>query len=544
MSSPSSRSSRFVPRADENGRTTAHDRMHTADVPEVPPAPAMLRLAQSVPGPPRRALTELLLLLCEQLGMELAFVATLGTDGTRTLRVAVTAAGGPVPGAEGLTEPLEETWCGRVVEQGVLLVADAAVHPELQLLPSTRALGIVSYAGVVVTDGGRVIGTLCAVGGARQVYRESDRSVLRALAEAAGPWLLQLDAPAGIEVPRQRSAVDLVGVADLLGRSHDLEELSRPLLDALHELTGLGSTYLTVVHEDRDVQEIRYSRNARPGFALPEGLEVPWGDTLCKRALDEGRQCTTDVPQVWGDSQAAAALGIQVYVSVPVVLSDGTLFGTLCAADSVEASGVDAHLPTMRLFGRLIAAEVERGRAVAAATARAEQAVRLAETDPLTGCASRRVVEPWLESALAGLPEGHLLLVAFVDVDDFKSVNDRLGHAGGDEVLVEVARRLQLASRPGDLVARMGGDEFVVAAVVPPSAAAAMEARITQTADAVVSTQDGQVRVRTSVGVAVGDGADAAALLAAADAAMYAVKRRPQDSGDVPRQESGLPVGR
>lgn len=479
------------------------------------------------------------MLLCEQLGLDLAFVTTLGLDGTRTLRVAVTASGGPVPHAEGLTDPLCDTWCGEVLRRGVLIVPDAAREPRLQALSCTAALGIVSHAGAVVFHEGQVIGTLCALGHAPQDFRERDRSVLLALAEAAAPWLRQLESaplashpPGSLPVtpPAQRAATDLAGIADALGRAHDLEGLSRSLLDALHELTGLGSTYLTVIDEARDVQEIRYSRNTRPGFAIPEGLEVPWSDTLCKRALDEGRPCTTDVPETWGDSRAAAELGLQVYVSVPVALSDGSVYGTLCAADSIAADGrvaarVDEHLPTMRLFSRLIAAEVERARAVAAATDRADRAIQLAETDPLTGCSSRRVVEPWLESQLAGLPADHVVLVAFVDVDDFKRVNDQRGHAAGDAVLVEVADRLRVASRPGDLVARLGGDEFVVAARVPRAAADAVGVRIRSTADFELSLEDGPLAVHTSVGIAHSDGSDAAGLIAAADAAMYAAKR-------------------
>lgn len=54
---------------------------------------------------------------------------------------------------------------------------------------------------------------------------------------------------------------------------------------------------------------------------------MPWHDTLCKRALDEGRPFTADVGQCWGDSQAAAALGIQTYASTPVRMSDGQLYG-------------------------------------------------------------------------------------------------------------------------------------------------------------------------------------------------------------------------
>ena len=107
-------------------------------------------------------------------------------------------------------------------------------------------------------------------------------------------------------------------------------------------MTGLASTYLTVVHTDDELQEIRYALNTRDDFELPEGMFVPWEDTLCKRALDEDRPCTTDVPAVWGDHDAARTLGLQVYISVPVETPDGKLWGTLCAADS---STVDDGAP-------------------------------------------------------------------------------------------------------------------------------------------------------------------------------------------------------
>ena len=114
-------------------------------------------------------------------------------------------------------------------------------------------------------------------------------------------------------------------------------------LEALGDMTGLASTYLTVVHTDDELQKIRYARNTRDDFELPEGMFVPWEDTLCKRARDEDRPCTTDVPAVRGDHDAARSLGLQVYISVPVETPDGKLWGTLCAADSSTVDDVEAH---------------------------------------------------------------------------------------------------------------------------------------------------------------------------------------------------------
>ena len=82
-------------------------------------------------------------------------------------------------------------------------------------------------------------------------------------------------------------------------QAHSLEELTRPLLQMLEESTQLESTYLTTINEEQGQQRVLYARNASE-MQIPEGLVVPWGDTLCKRALDEGRMYTPDVGACWG----------------------------------------------------------------------------------------------------------------------------------------------------------------------------------------------------------------------------------------------------
>lgn len=324
-------------------------------------------------------------------------------------------------------------------------------------------------------------------------------------------------------VPSQRTADDGRG---LPASEREVELLSRPLLEALQELTGLASSYLTVVWDDEGLQEIRYAHNTHEGFAVPEGLLAPWEDTLCKRALDEGRPYAPDVPAVWGDSEAAADLGIAVYLSVPVELSDGRVWGTLCAADSRPAPVLSEHVPTMRVFARLIASAVEREAVVAAERARAVRARAEADTDALTGCASRRVVEPWLVERLGTLPDDQELVVVYADVDDFKSVNDGAGHAAGDALLVEAARRMRAAARSEDLVARLGGDEFLVAACLPAGRGAALESRLRESLAFSLPGDAGPIAVRLSVGMATATGGDVVDLVAAADRAMYAAKAR------------------
>lgn len=96
--------------------------------------------------------------------------------------------------------------------------------------------------------------------------------------------------------------------------------------------------------------------------------------------------------------------------------------------------------------------------------ARLAESLRLSMTDPLTGLHNRRYALPVLGRMLAGAAQARTSCAVMVlDLDRFKLVNDRHGHAAGDTVLVEVARRLSAGLRPGDLIARLGGEEFLIA---------------------------------------------------------------------------------
>lgn len=162
----------------------------------------------------------------------------------------------------------------------------------------------------------------------------------------------------------------LENLAHSVSRARNLEELTRPMLELLEKITHLESTYLTTIDEARGVQRILYARNIGD-LNIPEGLTVPWGDTLCKRALQEKSFLTKDVPAVWGDSEAAAALGLQTYLSSPVYTDDGDLYGTLCGA-SAHAVDVSSDVSqVLDLFSRLISQQASREKVAREATDRA-----------------------------------------------------------------------------------------------------------------------------------------------------------------------------
>jgi diguanylate cyclase (GGDEF)-like protein/PAS domain S-box-containing protein len=170
----------------------------------------------------------------------------------------------------------------------------------------------------------------------------------------------------------------------------------------------------------------------------------------------------------------------------------------------------------------VVADETARCRAEAELT-------RLAVTDALTGLPNRAAVYDRLGQALARRHrQQSVLAVSFLDLDGFKAVNDRFGHAAGDQVLREVAARLAAALRPADTVGRLGGDEFVVLCELPDPSETDEIANRLQAALAPAFTVHGeQVRLHASVGVAVAAAdqpVEPSELLHAADLAMYRAK--------------------
>ena len=200
----------------------------------------------------------------------------------------------------------------------------------------------------------------------------------------------------------------------------------------------------------------------------------------------------------------------------------------LIQRDGVETPIEDSASPIHDRAGQVIGAVIVF-KDVSEARAMSRQAIYLAQHDFLTDLPNRMLLNDRLTQAIAlARRNGHRLAVLFIDLDQFKHVNDSLGHAIGDTLLQSVARRLVASVRNSDTVSRQGGDEFVVLLTaieqVDDAAVSAQKIVTALVAPHVVARH--QLHVTATIGISVypDNGADAATLITCADTAMYHAK--------------------
>jgi diguanylate cyclase (GGDEF)-like protein/PAS domain S-box-containing protein len=282
-------------------------------------------------------------------------------------------------------------------------------------------------------------------------------------------------------------------------------------------------------HETVRRREQLFSRLAE---ALPTGVvqlsqagAVVYSNTRLGDILRTGRLSSapellaTVVPEDRAAVRAAVVAALQRGV-------DGELEARICSPDA----------RTARLVAVTIAAVVDQedqpGALICVTdvteSARMREELKLRATqDSLTGCLNRSTVMLALDHLVDH--HDHGIVAIFVDLDNFKPVNDKFGHAAGDELLIGLARRLQALSREHDLVARLGGDEFLLVCCNLESRdqAAVVAERVRAAFAHPISISPGEFEVQASIGVAWREvGMSAEALVAHADAAMYESKRQ------------------
>ncbi len=218
----------------------------------------------------------------------------------------------------------------------------------------------------------------------------------------------------------------------------------------------------------------------------------------------------------------ALALGLRACWSAPIRNAQGVVHGTLAVYSGRTRVPTDDQLRAMHDAANLASIAIEGSRA-------RERLEKLASCDALTGLPNRALFEDRLREAIdAAKGTGAKVFVGLLDLDRFKVINDSFGHVFGDQLLVEVASRLRRATRHGDTIARMGGDEFLflLTGIENQVCAEKTARRILGELGCSFSLSGTELFVQASLGFSVypDDATEPAQLLLRADRAMYEVK--------------------
>jgi diguanylate cyclase (GGDEF)-like protein/PAS domain S-box-containing protein len=233
---------------------------------------------------------------------------------------------------------------------------------------------------------------------------------------------------------------------------------------------------------------------------------------------------------LWEDyRELAAEHGFRSCWSTPILSHERQVLGTFAmySKEVREPSIAEARL--VNAARRMAGIAIERKQAE-------ERIHFMANHDALTGLPNRTLLRDRLAQAVLHAERyDRWVTVAFIDLDNFKFVNDSLGHNAGDELLKVVAARMVDCVRPTDTVVRLGGDEFVILLVDQPTSEDMISATLQKIRAAIaepIPIEGHDLEVTCSIGLAnyPKDGADADALLANADAAMYRAKENGRDN--------------
>ncbi len=331
-------------------------------------------------------------------------------------------------------------------------------------------------------------------------------------------------------VVRSRVVGPLTQLAQLAARAVDGVETSVPPAPAGADLAPLRTAVTALAAE---VGRSRPAVTAQAILDRSSDLTVILGEDGLIRHASAATGDMLGRPSEWLSGQSLAGL---VHPDDRIHLLDlqAAPGDALHARAEMRLSHLQGHWVTTEVTASDMADDPDvRGmvlniRDVSLRKAQEEDLLHRALYDPLTGLANRALFREHVEKALARLRRSPARphAVVFVDLDGFKTVNDSLGHAAGDEVLIDVGNRLRRWVRPGDTAARLGGDEFAVLLENTSEREAALLAgRILKVLLSPILVQGKEVVLTGSIGIALSEtGEDADELLRNADVAMYTAK--------------------
>lgn len=409
-------------------------------------------------------------------------------------------------GVDLVETPREIAFCHHTIQRsGMLMVEDAWLDPRFANNPLTQCdEGWRFYAGVSVADpGGYRMGALCVLDHLPRTLSPDQQRALNILAT-------QVNTRFALRAQRQQLEAALRAAEEASARSAMLERRFQKFMDSGPFLAYMKDQQGRLVYyNERVAQQFRASRLELLGKTDDELCPAHLVEVYRKNDSDvftrgELVVATEEVPQPDGRTSVWRAY------KFPCSDVDGA---PLLGGISLEITDEVQHAAELRRYQ----AELETAN---------QRLSKMALFDPLTGLANRRAADEALSLAFQQARDcGDALSVLVVDIDDFKQHNDQFGHAHGDEVLRRVANSLRNTLRASDLIARYGGDEFMV--VLPNTTAVEAESLALRMLEAV----RGLVWDAEPISVSIGTNSvnpstrDPAHLIGRGDEALYAAKR-------------------
>ena len=309
---------------------------------------------------------------------------------------------------------------------------------------------------------------------------------------------------------RESTSLDVDEILDVLRNTVGQMGFADPLV---FEIEGRSGTPAL------KARPIRFSRDV---------LAIPPGDP---RLLVAASARDTGTAAIWPPPGTTTSDVARYSVLVAVPVADGEDGqAVLTARWPSGGAPPESQCESLELFAAQAGAALRNAQIHKDLQVMRDRLAHEAAHDPLTDLPNRRRFVEHLERVCGRGRPGDLISVLFLDLDGFKEVNDRMGHDGGNELLVAVAKRLRNCVRPGDVVARMGGDEFTVMLTRLESAAPAVEVaeRICDMLTEPFPLGNEDVSISTSIGIALApaDRADPGDLVRRADVSMYRAKRQ------------------
>jgi len=404
-----------------------------------------------------------------------------------------------------------------------------------------------SALSVDIVSNRKMHGSLAAVFAEGHSAMDGDRLLFEAY---AGHAAAALDLVTALEESRREGArtAALLGLAQELAECDSVEAVARVATAALPEIIDCDAASILLWDTERG--ELRPIAVA--------GLKAAQGEVYMKSTIPVGQ-----TPELTGLLTRREPVVVTVQEASPVVAQllrateTHTLVGVPLLAGDVFM-GVATVSWCDAVAAEVVAEAVVRASGASHQCATAMQKARLLGTvqhqsqyDSLTGLPNRALFALELDAALSASAAETQTAIVFCDLDDFKRVNDRLGHRAGDELLRQVAARLRALMSPTDTIGRLGGDEFAIVLQSTSGEQAAIDLanRVVECVNRTFRVDGRDLRISASVGVSVhsGLGGHGESLLDAADSAMYSAKRTGRNqvavSGRLPSRDQHVSLG-